>query len=60
MKQLQSYISFKVTERNVLILFIALFSVVTTLISKQHFCRFLLQYLKYAHQISPPKSEKYD
>ena len=30
------------------------------LISKQHFCWFLLNYLEYSHQISPQKSEKYD
>ena len=30
------------------------------LISKQHFCWFLLKYLEYSHQISPQKSEKYD
>ncbi len=30
------------------------------LISKQHFRWFLLNYLEYAHQISPQKSEKYD
>ncbi len=29
-------------------------------ISKQNFCWFFLKYLKYLHQISPQKSEKYD